>query len=467
MSSSAPAKNQVKVENIGPSRKRVTITIPAEAVTGQLETTMSTLLSEAELPGFRRGRAPRRLIEKKFGGAMKTEARNQLLASAFSEAVQEHKLEVLGDPDGGDDLSKLELVAGKPVTFSLEVEVVPEFKVPKLDGIEVNKPQISVDDKMINDQVDKLCLNEGRLDPQDKAGPGDYCIGRGTMKTEDGVEVLDLDGAVIQIPPADKGPKGAILGIIVDDFAKQVGLPKAGDSLHVHAVGPESHERAEVRGKKLRIDFRVDRVERIVPAAVGELVSKYRLADEAQLRESISLQLNRRVMLEQQAAMHSQIAKYLNDHVEMELPEGLTGKQAERNLQRARLDMMYRGMDAQQVEQRIAELRGSSKEVAARELKLLFILARISQDLKIGLTEEEVGGRIAQMAASRGVRFEQMRDELVRTNQVQMVAQQIREQKTLDALLGKAVVKEIPVEEYNKLVDEQATAGSGKGKKKG
>lgn len=450
---SAAAANKVKVEDLGSCRKKLTITIPGSTVTEQLETQMATLAVEAALPGFRPGHVPRRLIEKKFGGAVKLECKNQLIAQAYSQAIQDNKLNVLAEPEGNDELAALEVNPGKDLTFHLEVEVAPEFDLPAMDGLEVKKPLITVKDEQITEQIDRLRTNEGSLETQEKAAPGDYCIGKGTMKDASGKVLLDLDGAVIQVPEKDKGPKGAILGVMVEDFGKQIGLPKGGDELTVKCKGPDVHERVDVRGKDLVITFKVERVERIMPAKLEDILAKLGMADENQMKEQVRNRLEQRAAIEQQAAMRQQVARKLVEMIKMDMPKNVSARQAERNLARARMELAYRGLDAAEVENRIAEMRGGSAEQAVSELKLFFIMNKAAQEFGVQVTEDEVNGRIYQIAMERRVRPDKLRAELIQTNQVGMVVQQVREHKAMDALLARAKVTEIPVEEFNKLAE--------------
>ena len=440
--------NDVKIEDIGPCLKKITITIPAEKVSEQMESSLAMVSMEAQLPGFRPGRAPKRLIQKKFGSVIESEARNQLVSSAYAEAIEENKLRVIGEPDGSA-MKDLEVEAGQPVKVELQVEVAPEFELPELDGIEVKKPLIEVTDARVEDQLERVKNNEGSLEPQDKAELGDYCIGHGVLKDESGEVVLDLPGAVIQVPK-EKDGSGLILGVKVDDFGKQIGKPKAGDELTVKAVGPENHERVAVRGKPVEINFTVEQVQRIIPASEEDLVKNFGFEDVDQLKQSLKMRLEQRVMVEQQTAMRQQIARHLLDNIEFELPEKLTEGQASRNIQRAQMEMQYRGMDENTIEERVAEMRSSSKEVAQRELKLFFILNKVAQDMEVQVTEEEVYGRIAQMAAERGERPDELRQRLIRSNQINTLAQQVREHKAMDTILNKAKVEELDLEAYNK-----------------
>ncbi len=440
-STAAPASHSFKIEDVGPSRKKITITIPGQKVADQINESLAAVASEAAIPGFRKGHVPRALVEKRFGSMVRDEARNQLVASAYSEAIEHHKLQVLGEPEPSEDLTKVDLTPGKDVTFSIEVEITPEFKMPELEGIEVKRYPAVVSDAMVDEQLAQLCQNEGTLEHQDEGKPGDFCIGDGVIRdAKSEAEYLTLAGAVIQIPAKESGGAGAILGVLVDDFAKQIGTPTEGAEIIVKVKGPENHENPEMRGKPLVITFKIQRIERIRAATIEDLVARFGVADEKQLRETITLQLNQRAVIAQQVAMREQIARYLFDEVDIDLPEKLTARQSERNIQRQRLEMMYRGLTPMNIEQRMAEIRDKGLEAARRELKLFFILARVAETYNVQVTNEEVIGRVSQIARERGTRPQDLYQELAKTNQLVHVAQQIREHKAIDAILSRAKI---------------------------
>lgn len=441
--------NSVKITDAGPSRKKIQIEIPAETVSERVRDSMETLLAAAELPGFRRGRAPRGLVEKRFGGSVRNEAKSQLVAAAYQKAVEDHKLKVVGEPTS-ETLGKQELREGKAFSFELEVEVMPEFSLPSLEGIKVIRPVMEVTDEMVTKEIDTVRINEGELESRDAGEPGDYCTGHAVMKGKDGHEFYNIQGAVIQIPTADKKGKGMILGVMVDDFAKQLGKPKAGDELTVRVKGPENHEVEGIRGNDLTITLKVDRIDRIKPAGMDKVLSMFGFSDEGALRDAVRTRLQQRVQIEQLTAVRNQIAKALLDGTTMELPQRMTAQQAARTLERRRLELMYRGVKPTEIEEHMAELRAASSAVAGRDLKLFFVLSKAAEDLDVKVTEGEINQRIVQMAMERGVRPDKLRQEIIQSNQVGGIYQQIRDHKTLDAIGAKASVSEMPVEEYNK-----------------
>ncbi|MCL4222326.1 MAG: trigger factor [Phycisphaerales bacterium] len=453
----ATIPSNVRIEDAGPSRKKLHFEIPADVVAEKLTGSLDMLAVEAQLPGFRKGRAPRRLVEKRFGEAVRNEAKSQLVAGAFQQAVEEHKLKVIGEPFSSE-LESLQVEDGKPFAFSVEVEVMPEFDLPKLEGLKVRKPIPEVTDAMVSGEIEKILINEGELEERQSPENGDYLTGHGVMTTADGTEIHNIEGAVVQVPPKDREGRGMILGVMVEDFEKQLGLPRPGDTATIKTRGPEQHEVEAVRGADLTITFKVDRVDRILPAQLGDVVARFGLGSEDQLREMVRSRLNERALIQQATVMRQQVAKYLMDHVHIALPERLTAAQSARLLYRRRMELMYRGVDPQKIEEHIAELRAASGEAAARELKLFFILSKAADQLDIRVEEAEINGRIAQMAIERGQRPEKLRQELIQNRQVQQIYQQIREHKTLDAIVSKAEIEEMSPEEFNKIMKEEATA---------
>ncbi len=164
--------------------------------------------------------------------------------------------------------------------------------------------------------------------------------------------------------------------------------------------------------------------------------------------------MEERVHIQQKTVMHQQIVKHLLDNTKMELPKRMSTQQAARNVERRRLELMYRGVDPQKIEEHMAELRNASTNDATRELKVFFMLHRIAEDMKIGVSDAEINQRIAVMAFQRNVRPETLRAEIQQTGQGAGIYQQIRDHKTLDAVLTKANVSEMPSEEFNKMMKE-------------
>lgn len=439
------------IEDAGPSLKKLKIDVPAGTIDERLGEAIDTIAAEAEIPGFRKGRVPRRLVEKKFAGLVADQAKGQIVSAAYQEAVDEHELKVIGEPTA-EELAEVKVESGKPLSFEVEVEVMPTFDMPEIDGTEIFKPIIEVSDAQVEKEIEKICINEGDLEERDTPEAGDYITGTGIMTDAEGTEYYNIPGAVVRVPPKEDKGKGMILGVMIDDLEKQLGLPKPGETATATTKGPENHEREEIRGKDLTVTFAVDRVDRIIPKPLDQIVAGSGLESEDQIRQVIRQQLEQRIAVQQQTLLRRQVANHLLRNTEFELPQKLTARQAERTLQRRRMELLYRGVDQTAIEQHMAELRASSSALAARDLKLNFILHKAAEDLEVTVNDAEINTRIAQIAMQRGERPEQLRKQLIDANQVGSVYQQIREHKTMDALLAKAKIEELDSEAYNEKV---------------
>jgi len=439
--------NTVKIEDIGPCRKKISIDVPATKVDEAMETAFAAVSHEAAIPGFRKGRAPRRLVEKRFGSYVTDETRARLCASAYQEAVEESELKVLGHPPA-EYFEDVEIEAGNPVHIEVEVEVMPEFEIPDLNGIEVLKPEATLPDGMVDDEIKKIAINEGDLDEQDKSAKGNYLTGKAVMVDAEGTEHYNIDGAVVQLP--EDGDEGMVLGVIVPDFNKQVGTPKEGDSVTIKVKGPENHEVEALRGKDLVVTFEVAKIYAIVPAPMADIVAKYGFASEDQLREMVTSRLDQRAVAQQQGVMRQQVLRFLSGKIEFDLPAGLSAQQAARSLERQRMELMYRGVDPTEIETNMAQLRSASAARATAELKQYFIINKIAESLDVQIEEAEINTQIVQMAMQQNKRPEQLRDELIKSGQAQTLVQQVREHKTVDKILEDAKIEEVSADDFNK-----------------
>src|SRR5215472_12597087 len=132
---------RVTLEELGPSRKRLQVEIGAPAVQAEIDRAFALVGQQARLPGFRPGKAPRRVLERMFGPQVRREVLGRLLEESFHRAVESHHLAVVGTPDIDAD----EVAAGAPLRYSATVDVRPVIELQPLDGIEVERPAVTVD----------------------------------------------------------------------------------------------------------------------------------------------------------------------------------------------------------------------------------------------------------------------------------------------------------------------------------
>jgi len=449
---------EITCEDAGPARKRLTITIPADHIAAKLDDSMGALAANAQLPGFRKGHAPRALLERRFGTAVRDETKGQLISEGYAAALEQESLKPVGEPEPVTQAEEMVFEDGKPMSFTVEVEVVPEITMPNLEKVPVKKPMLEVTDEMIDVEMDRQCLQAGTIrEIEEGFEPGDKVIGPGSATKEGEDEpFFQHPGVDVVVPEKEDGGKGTILGLMVDGLHERIAGAKVGDSIEVTVEGPESHELEHIRGRTLRIEMTIEKGLRIEPAEPEQVAGRYGLESADILREQIKLALEQRIAVEQQAAMREQVYRYLADNADFDLPEKMTENQAQRLLERARLEMIYRGtMSPEEIEQRIAEMRTEAQEESRKRLKLQFLLHKLADDLGIQVTEQEVNGRIAMIAQQRNVRPEKLRRDLVDQGMIGQIGTQIRDHKAADRIIRDAEITEVSADEWNAGVERQ------------
>ena len=443
----------VQIEDAGPACKSMTITIPADRIKEQIEEGYGTLQNDAVLPGFRRGRAPRRLLEKRFASSVRDDVKSRLISESYSQAIKKNELDVLGDPEV-DGIEDLKLPEDGDLTFTVKVEVTPDVNLPAFDSLKINKTLAQVTDEQVDEEISRARDQAGTPDTvtDGTVAEGDYAmvdvlILAGDDAGEDAETLAHFPAAHVLVHGKDKDYKGHVAGIFVENLGKEMTGKAVGDKISISMTGPASHENEQIKDQPITIKLEVTTIHRIAPAPLEDLIERMGLGGEDELKERVRTMLEQRAEQNQMADMYQQARDQLVDLVELDLPAGISSRQTERVLQRQMMDMIYRGTPEDEAQEKMAEHRTESEDAAQRQLKQFFILDKASKDLEVDVEEQELNGRIAMMAMQQGRRPEKLRQEMMQQGQLEQLYLQIREQKTLDKVIEQATVTEVAGEE--------------------
>ncbi|MHC4617568.1 MAG: trigger factor [Planctomycetota bacterium] len=433
------AKNTVTIEKAGPCRKKVIVEIPEETIKTATDEQYETLRKDALVPGFRKGRAPRRLLEKRFGKEAGEQIKLKLLADASEAALKDNEIDVLRDPD--IDFEKIDLPETGPMKFEFEVEVRPEFELPQLEGISVNKTKSEITDEQIDREVEQLRKWSGVWTPRDdgKVELDDQIIADAVLKAEGVEEEEKLDNIEVFVRP--NGFVGAIPVETLDELLVGAG---AGDTRQTTVDVPKTYFREEYRGKKVDVRIEIKDVKWLKPAPLDEaFLGKYAVEDETELREKIHDTLQSRLERQSRTEMTDQIYKYLLDNTDFDLPLDIVADHSTSLLQRQYTNLLMRGLPREQIEQQMEQLQAASEQRAIEQLKVFFIMDKVAERLEVQVTDEEINGQIAQLAIQRGQRPERMREEMVRDGSLAQFRLQVKEDKCIAKLLESARITEV------------------------
>lgn len=429
---------EIKIEDSGPATKKVSIEIPETVIATKLEEQFKELRREAAIPGFRPGHAPQKLIEKRFQSDVREQVRRALISESYQKAVEKHSLQVIGEPtfDSPDDIK---LPDSGNLSYSFQVEVQPDFTLPPLTGLAVKKQKVEVNDQYVDRAMQNLREQQGTMIPVEDRGveKGDHLIADVHVKLEGAVVYHEHDAEFV-------ARSGKIAGIQLNDLDTLLFGLRPGEKRDLNARAPATHPEEKIRDRDVVIEIALKDIKKLELAEINEqFLSSLGFANEKELRDALGEQMKTRIEYEVQQSLRDQISKYLLQEVKIDLPVTLSEKQTERVISRRTLDLLMRGVPESAVEDRMAELRGGAREEALSELKLYFILQKVASMMNIDVSEAELNGRIAIMAAQSGKRPEKVKQEMSADGTLLNMYVQMREQKALDRIIETAQIEEV------------------------
>jgi len=431
----------VDIQDAGAWQKKITVTIPRSEIDGELSKEFKDLRQSAEVPGFRKGHAPLKLVEKRFGSEVADQAKFRLLAKAFEQIDDAQDFEVLGEPNV--DLEKVILPDDGDMTFEYEVEVKPEFELPELEGIRIEKPLFQVTKEKVDEALKNILDRYGRsVDVSEEGAKAEDMVRCDVTLKVDGVDEPEvLENYTLHV--VEEGGAG---GVMIEKLDKLLTGVKTGDTKTTKSKAPESHANEAYQNKDVDITVTVKNVQRHIPAALDEVfLSRLGVGDDAELRQLIETDLENQADTEVRRAMASQVSAYLADKVVFELPTGVASRHSSRALQRRYYELLNMGIPQEKIDENIEKLRASAADEAATELKMSFITEAVAEKLDVTVGDAEVNSWIAQIAMRQRRRPEKIRDELRKEGRLADLELQIRQEKAIDKILETADVVDAPL----------------------
>ena len=434
-----PLSLDVTVESVSTCQRRVKVSIPREDIDRHFEEAVAELMPTALLPGFRPGRAPRRLVSSRFKTELADQIRSKLLAAAMSQATEREKLSPISEPDV--DLDAVVLPDEGPMTFEFSLEVRPEFEIPKWKGLAINRPTRTIGDADVDEALGNVLRERSRLVPHD--GPpsaGDLVVA--DLRFLDGDTLLS-EARELEIVVR---PKLSFADASLAGFADLV--KKAGPGTTVTADVKLSDEAAveALRGKTVRMELTVVEVKKLeLPELSASLLEELGGFESAEaLREAVRKQLEGQLEWHRRRQVRHQVASALTASATWDLPPELLKRQSLRELERSILELRRSGFDDDSIRRHVNELRQSALASTARALKEHFILEKIAEAEGIGDSPGDYDEEIRAIATQSGESPRRVRASLEKRGLMDVLRNQIIERKTLDVIERNASFKDTP-----------------------
>ena len=425
----------VSVEEISSIKKKVSIEIPEEEVTKEVNSFYKDLGKKAKIKGFRPGKVPRNILERYFKDYIKAEVVQKLIGDSYPKALTETNLQPVSAPviDPG------EFNEGKSFQYSAVVEVKPDIKLEGYTGLKIEGKKEEVKDEEVEERLKALQNLHANLKTVSEPRPiqtGDYVI----VDYEASVEGKPLEGAKAIDFTVEVGS-----GQFIPTFEeKLVGL-KPEEEKEIEVSFPEDYGYKKWAGKTISFHVKIKEIkEKILPSLDDEFAKD--LGDYSSLGE-FKAKLRGEIEKEKEMALESQLKDRLVDQLleatPFEVPESLVEEQTKGLVSDTKLRLAAQGVDLKNLGVTEEKLQGDYKAMAQKQVKTFLILEKIASQEGIAATDEEVDERLKEMAERMHQKFDVVKRYYEKNGLLPEVKAGILRGKTLNFLLEKANVNTI------------------------
>lgn len=432
----------LQLEKLENNMAKLTIEVAAEELESAIEKAYQKNKSKISIPGFRKGKVPRKMIEQMYGKEVFYEdAANFLIPDAYDSAVKECEEEIVSAPK----IEVTQIEAGKPFIFTAEVALKPEVKLGKYKGVKVEKAEIEVTDEEVNAAIDKERENNARtISVEDRA-----------VKDGD-MTVIDFEGFVDGV--AFEGGKGENYpltigsGAFIPGFEEQLVGAKLNEETEVNVTFPEDYHAEDLKGKAAVFKCTVKEIkEKELPALDDEFASEVSEFDTlAEYKEDMKKKLAEKKESEAKSKKEEAVIDAIINDSEMDIPEAMVETQQRQMVDDFAQRLQMQGLSLEQYFQftglNVQMMLEQVKPQAEKRIKSRLVLEAVAEAEKFEITEEDLEKEFARMGEI-----------------YQMDAQKVKEM--LDEYHTEQIKKDLAIQKAVEFVVENAKEGKAAAKK--
>lgn len=425
----------VQVENLEKNMAKLTIEVAAEEVEKAIQSAYLKEKGKISLPGFRKGKVPRKMIEKMYGEVVFYEdAANTLIQENYPGAVEESGVDIVSRPT----IDVVQIESGKPFIFTAEVAVRPEVKLGKYLGVQVTKVDTSVSDEEVEEALEKERNNNART-----ISVTDRPVANGDTA------VIDFEGFVDGV--AFEGGKGENHSLeigshsFIDTFEDQLVGKNVGDDVEVNVTFPEQYQAAELAGKPAMFKVKIHEIKcKELPELNDEFAQDVSEFDTlAEYKEDVKKRLTEQKENEAKRIKEDEAIQKIIDKSTMELPEAMIETQCENMVNEFAQRLAQSGLSMEQYMQfsglTLDKLKEQVRPEAETRIKSSLVLEQIAKEENIEVTDAEVDAEVEKMAAQYGMEAdklkeymgdsekESMKRDLAVTKAVELIMENVKE----------------------------------------
>lgn len=418
--------------DVSPTRKEIKIEVEPDVVRAAFDRISDRYAKQANVPGFRRGHAPRAVVRTRFKSEIRGEVLRELIPDAINNAIEKHALAAIGEPDVHLDTNEaLERIGEDAISFHVGVEVLPEVKLGKYKGLEVTRRVRPVTDEDTDRMVEGLREASAALQPvEDRpAESGDTVTVSFQGKFIGTAEDEDINVEDIEVTLGGAG--------VQQEFTDNLTGVKADDERIFVVDYPENFSSKGLAGKKVEYKAKVSAVRvKELPEVDDEWARS--LGDDFDsvdsLRAKIREDLEKSAVAEADNRVRGELMRQLVEAHKFEVPQSLVEHQTQYRLESVVRDMIGRGIDPRSQELNWDGARAELRTQAEEDVRGSLLLDRISEEEQINVTDEEIEAEIEAIAQASRQSKEQVRGVLTKDGGERSIANRLRNRKVIDVL---------------------------------
>ena len=426
----------VQVEKLEKNMAKLTVEVPAEEVEKALQAAYMKEKNKISIPGFRKGKVPRAMIEKMYGAAVfYEEAANILIQDNYAAAMEESKEDIVSRPT----IDIVQIESGKPFIFTAEVAVKPEVTLGDYKGVEVPKTEINVTDEDVDAEIKKEQEKNSRtISVEDRAAQLNDIV---TIDFEGSVDGVPFDGGQATEYPLTLGSNTFIPG-----FEEQLVGAKVGDDVDVKVTFPEEYQAKELAGKEAVFKCAVKKIEaKELPELDDDFAKDVSEFDTlAEYKEHVKTNLEDKKADEAKRAKEDAAVDKAIENAQMDIPEAMLMTQCRQMLDDFSRRMQSQGLSMDQYFQFTGmtadKMMDELRPQAEKRIKTRLVLEAIAKAENIEITDEKLDEEIAKMAEAYQMEADKLKSFMGDKEKEQM-KQDMAVQEAITFVVDNAVEK--------------------------
>jgi trigger factor len=412
-------------------RRVISVEIAPERLKGERSRVLKEMVKEVALPGFRKGKVPAEIVEKRFADEIRAEAIRSILPLAYEHVIVENSLEPVGDPEFRD----VKAVGDDPLSFTVCIEVLPRFEIGEYRGIEVKAEEPVVTDEEVEEVIGNLRERSADFLKVDRpAAAGDVVTLDFTPIGSDGT--VDVKSRVNNYP-VELGS-----GQIFPAFEEAIQGKRIGESGKVDVDYPADYKPERLAGKKIGYEFAVNDVrEKQVPPLNDEFAAKVdtRFKTLAELREDVRARLFEEKAKEERRKREERAIDLIIERSPFDIPRTMQNRFKKELSEEDERRREAAGVEKEENEEKLKQIDEFFDRVALRNIKRYFVMERIAEKEGIDVLEADVDREFQHIADENGRQIEDVKKLFMKDpERIANLKSRLRERKIFEIILGAA-----------------------------